>query len=58
MIKPIIAIARVVIQLPYTLMIMIIKQEPENHIAISENMLVSKNMVNRIHMQIKRMRGT
>lgn len=39
MIKPIIAIATVVIQLPYTLMIMIIEQKPENHIAISENML-------------------
>lgn len=58
MIKPIIAIATVVIQLPYTLMIMIIKQEPENHRAIRESMLGSKNMANRIHMQIKRMRGT
>lgn len=58
MIKPIIAIATAVIQLPYTLIIMIIKQEPENHIAISENMLGLKNMVNRIHMQIKHTRGT
>lgn len=51
-IEPIIAIATVVIQLPDALIIMIIKQEPDNHTAISENMLGSKNIANRIHMQI------
>lgn len=53
LVKPI--TATVVIQLPYTVMIMIIKHKPESHIAISGNMLGLKN---RIHMQIKHMRGT
>ena len=37
LVKPI--TATVVIQLPYTVMIMIIKHKPESHIAISGNML-------------------
>lgn len=60
MMKPITARALVIIKLAYTLLIILIKQRLEAHIAviwqcISENILSFKK--NRIQMQMKHMRA-